>query len=252
MAKQESFIKLQGKVGDLSFFKTKSGYQARVKGGVSADRIKNDPAYQRTRENNAEFAAVSVAAKNIRDLLRSMILQTHDPKMATRLSSRLFRMMKADTSSLRGERKVTAASFGILKDFNFNEAAPLNNTLFVDAISSINRATGVVEMSLPEIKPEIHLAKPKAATHFRLTAGTALITLDQVVERSDLQLALSDYAPVTGTIPPMVLTGTLPPNAVGPIVLALGVNFYQEVNGVYYSLINGAFNTLCIVAVDTA
>ena len=59
MATQESFIKLQGKVGDLSFFKTKNGYQARVKGGVSADRIKSDPAYQRTRENNVEFATVS-------------------------------------------------------------------------------------------------------------------------------------------------------------------------------------------------
>lgn len=252
MAKQESFIKLQGKVGDLSFFKTKNGYQARVKGGVSADRIKNDPAYQRTRENNVEFATVSATAKNIRDVLRTMILQTRDPKMATRLSSRVFRMMKADATSLRGERKVTVGSFGILKDFNFNEAASLNNTLFVTAVPSINRTTGVVELSVPEIKPEVHLTKPKAATHFRLTAGAALISLDQDVEPSNLQLALSDYAPITGTLPAMVLTSTLPANAVSPIVLVFGISFYQEVNGVYYSLINGSFNTLCVVAVDTA
>lgn len=251
MAKQESFIKLQGKVGDLSFFKTKNGYQARVKGGVSPDRIKSDPAYQRTRENNAEFATVSSSAKNIRDVLRPMILSTSDPKMATRLSSRLFRMIKVDTDSLRGQRKVTACSFGLLRDFNFNESAPLSNTLFINVVPSIDRATGVVELNVPEIIPQVHLGKPKAATHFRFTAGTALISLDQEVESSSLQLALSGYEPITATLAPMVLTSTLPANAINPILLVFGISFYQEVNGVYYSLNNGAFNALCIVAVNT-
>ena len=251
MAKQESFIKLQGKVGDLSFFKTKNGYQARVKGGVSPDRIKSDPAYQRTRENNVEFATVSSSAKNIRDVLRPMILSTSDPKMTTRLSSRLFRMIKVDTDSLRGQRKVTVSSFGLLRDFNFNESAPLNNTLFINVVPSIDRVTGVVELNVPEIIPQVHLGKPKAATHFRFTAGTALISLDQEMESSSLQLALSGYEPITTTLAPMVLTSTLPANAVNPILLVFGISFYQEVNGVYYSLNNGAFNALCIVAVDT-
>jgi hypothetical protein len=250
MAKQESFIKLQGKVGDLSFFKTKNGYQARVKGGVSGDRIKNDPTYQRTRENNAEFTAVSLTAKSIRDLLRSMILLTHDPKMATRLSSRVFRMIKADADSIRGERKVKASSFGILKDFNFNESAPLNNTLFINAIPSIDRQTGIVTVSIPEINPEVHLGKPKAATHFRFNAGAALISLDQEIEISNLQTALSSYQLTRGTLAAMDLTCTLPANSISPIVLLFGVSFYQEVNGVYYSLNNGAFNALCIIAVD--
>jgi hypothetical protein len=251
MAKQESFIKLQGKVGDLSFFKTKKGYQARVKGGVSPDRIKSDPAYQRTRENNAEFTTVSSAAKNIRDVLRPLILSTSDPKMAARLSSRLFRMIKADTESMRGERQITANSFGLLRDFNFNESAPLSNALFIKVIPSIDRVTGVVALNVPEVIPQVHLGKPQAATHFRFTAGAALISLDQEMEDSSLQLALSDYELVTTTLAPMVLTGTLPANAVSPILSVFGISFYQEVNGVYYTLNNGAYNTLCIVAVDT-
>jgi len=251
MAKQESFIKLQGKVGDLSFFKTKSGYQARVKGGVSADRIKKDPAYQRTRENNAEFAAVSSTGKNIRDVLRSMILQTSDPKMYTRLNSRLFRMIKADTESLRGDRRVTVGSFGLLKDFNFNESAPLNNTLFINVVAEIDRATGTVVLNVPEIIPDVHLGKPKAATHFRFTSGAALVSLDQEMESNSLELALSSYEPVTGTLASMILACQLPANAISPILLVFGISFYQEVNGVYYSLNNGAFNTLSVVAVDT-
>ena len=44
MAKQESLIKLRGKLGDLSFYKGRDGgYQARMKGGVDANRIKSDP-----------------------------------------------------------------------------------------------------------------------------------------------------------------------------------------------------------------
>jgi len=251
MAKQESFIKLRGKVGDLSFFKTKNGYQARVKGGVSADRIKNDPSYQRTRENNVEFATVASTAKDIRDVLRPMILQTSDRKMQTRLNSRLFRMIKSDTESVRGERKVNAGSFILLKDFNFNEPALLSNTLFISTVASIDRATGVVELNVPEITPEVHLAKPKAATHFRLTAGATLISLDREIESSNLQLALSGYEPVTAVLAPMVLTSTLPAGSISPILLVFGISFYQEVNSIYYSLNNGAFNALGVVAVDT-
>lgn len=251
MAKQDSFIKLNGKVGDLSFFKSKDGYQVRTKGGVSADRIKNDPGFQRTRENNAEFAEVSGASKKIRDVLRSMILLTHDPKMSTRLTSRVFKMIKADTVSLRGERKVLIASFQLLKDFNFNEAAPLNNTLFVTTEVSIDRVTGLVELNVPEIMPDVHLAKPKGATHFRLTAGAALINMDDSIEQSVMLMASSPYQPITSALAAQMLSNTLPANAQGAIMLVFGISFYQEVNTVYYTLNNGAFNALGTVAVDT-
>lgn len=59
MAQQESIIKLKGKIGDLTFYKTKTGYQVRQATGVSADRIASDPNFQRTRENNAEFGGES-------------------------------------------------------------------------------------------------------------------------------------------------------------------------------------------------
>lgn len=53
MARQKSIIKLDGTIGDITFYKSKDGYLAREKGGVPADRIRNDPAFQRTRENGS-------------------------------------------------------------------------------------------------------------------------------------------------------------------------------------------------------
>ena len=55
MAKQTSVITLNGKIGGLSFYKTKDGYFAREKGGVSRSRVMNDPKFARTRENIREF-----------------------------------------------------------------------------------------------------------------------------------------------------------------------------------------------------
>ena len=63
MAKQTGVITLEGRVGRLSFYKTKDGYLAREKGGVSKSRILNDPRFARTRENMREFADNAKSSK---------------------------------------------------------------------------------------------------------------------------------------------------------------------------------------------
>ena len=40
------------------------------------------------------------------------------------------------------------------------------------------------------------------------------------------------------------------PASTKPLFLALGIEFFQQVNGQMYSLKNGAFNPLALVAVD--
>ena len=49
MPKQRGIIKLDGTIGDITFYRTKDGYMAREKGGVSAERMQTDPAFERTR-----------------------------------------------------------------------------------------------------------------------------------------------------------------------------------------------------------
>ena len=66
MAKQTGIIKLKGTIGGISFYKTSDGDLAREKGGVDKSRIANDPAFQRTRENGAEFGAAGKGGKLVR------------------------------------------------------------------------------------------------------------------------------------------------------------------------------------------
>lgn len=55
MALQRSIIKLRGSISDNTFYKSKDGYLPRVKSGIEKEQIMSDPAFQRTRENFAEF-----------------------------------------------------------------------------------------------------------------------------------------------------------------------------------------------------
>ena len=45
MAKLKSFIKIEGTLDDLTFYKGKQGYLVKTKSGVSANRIKNAPSF---------------------------------------------------------------------------------------------------------------------------------------------------------------------------------------------------------------
>ncbi|MBO9154430.1 hypothetical protein ACFOTA_19610 [Chitinophaga sp. GCM10012297] len=63
MARQTGLIKLKGSIGNVTFYTTVAGDLARQKGGVDAERIATDPAFQRTRENGSEFGRAGLAAQ---------------------------------------------------------------------------------------------------------------------------------------------------------------------------------------------
>lgn len=86
MARQSSIIKLKGTIGGVTFYKSKDGYLAREKGGVDASRIKNDPAFQRTRENGSEFGRAGNAGKVLRNSIRVLLLKASDYRMVSRLT----------------------------------------------------------------------------------------------------------------------------------------------------------------------
>ena len=106
MAQQKGIIKLDGTIGGITFYKSQDGYLAREKGGVSADRIANDPNFQRTRENGAEFGAAGKAGKLLRTAFRNILQNSADNRMVGRLTSEMVKVIQADLTSVRGLRNV--------------------------------------------------------------------------------------------------------------------------------------------------
>src|SRR5688500_19337346 len=116
MPKQAGIFKITGTMDDVSFFKTSDGYLVRKKTSVNAARIQSDPAFQRTRENIAEFTRAGQAASLLRNAVKTLFGVRSDKRAGARLVSRMFRVLKTDHNR-RGERTVAGGNAELLKDF---------------------------------------------------------------------------------------------------------------------------------------
>lgn len=249
MAKQESIITLNGAIGNISFFKTKDGYNARLKTGVSKEKIMTDPRYARTRENMAEFGRAANAAKLLRDALLDSVNGSSDGKMPARLQKAMMEVLKTDASSDRGQRNVLDGETELLAGFEFNTQAPLSNTLLAAFTTSAVRATGVCELVLPEYDPAKMLRKPNGATHYRFGLTVAAVDFENAVREVQTQQSAwlqVDAASATAS----TLSVTLAPGSTHPLFMALTIEFVQETNGRKYPMNNGAFNACALVKVD--
>lgn len=249
MARQKGIIKLTGKIGDLSFYKSKDGFLAREKGGVEAERIKNDPAFVRTRENGAEFGSSASSGKLLRDTIRTMMQNASDGRVTSRLTKVMTQIKNLDATSARGERNVgvgitTPEAKALLKGFNFNDKAILGSILFNSY--SVNTGTGVITVS--GLVPVNEINTPSGATHITLRGAWAKV--DFANGETDLQATNAVNLPIDATSTDVILTPAGVPSGTGTDVYLLMLEFFQEVNGAQYVLKNGAFNALSVVEVQ--
>lgn len=249
MARQKGILKIEGTVGDITFYKTQDGHLVREKGGISADRMKNDPAFQRTRENGEEFGRAGKAGKLLRQAIRPLLINAQDSKLVSRLVTEMMRVIQSDATSTRGLRNVIDGETELLEGFEFNNNGKLGSTLYVAYTTSINRVTGKLTVSLPSFTPTEGIVAPAGTTHFQLSAGGSEVNFTDEVYKSDLvQSSVLPLNTVATTVP--ILETTVTANSVHPLFLLLGVSFFQEVNGTRYPLKNGAFNALAVVKVS--
>lgn len=249
MAKQKGIIKLDGTIGGISFYKSKDGYLAREKGGVEADRIKNDPAFVRTRENGSEFGGSARSGKVLRDAIRTIMQNASDSRVTARLTKLMTQIKNLDATSVRGERNVgvgiaTPEAKALLNGFNFNDKAILGSILFNPF--AVDTGTGVI--TLDDLIPINDLNAPPGATHITLRGAWGKV--DFTTGDSDVQESNVVNLPIDATSTNVVLTPAAAAGGVGTDIYLLMVEFFQEVNGNQYSLKNGAYNALAIIEVQ--
>lgn len=248
MAKQTGIITLIGRVGRLSFYKTKDGHLAREKGGVSRSRILNDPRFARTRENIREFTDNAQSSKLFRDAIRPVISKIGDRRLAQRLTQTMMQVLKSDELNVRGERKVRDGDWSLLQDMELNEGSSLGSTLFFElqAVDSENSW----DLALPAFVPRDMMAVPSGASHYKIAvtgvgldfeSGTRTVVTDSTAVLSVLDESSAQNLSVDKT----ALSGT-------HYAFLVSVEFIQIVNGSEYSINNGAHNPAKIMGVSTA
>jgi hypothetical protein len=248
MAKLKSLLKIEGTLDGMTFYKGKSGYLVRTQGGVSKSRIENDPAFVRTRENGSEFGQIAKSGKLLRQTLTPLLVDVKDGALTARMMKQMAHIKNFDTLSLRGDRHVamgllTPEGKALLRGFDFNGNAKLKSILLADF--QLNTATG--EISIPNFNPLQQMYMPGGATHVSFTAGIAHIDFE--TQEKELHYSPEVNLPITNTVTPVSCTPPQVPTGGGQLVYVFKISFFQEINGMQYSLNNGAFNILQIIEV---
>jgi hypothetical protein len=250
MARQTGIIKLKGTIGDISFYKTTDGHLAREKGGVDANRIANDPAFVRTRENGSEFGRAGKGGKLLRNALRILLQNAADKRLTSRLTKDLLAIVKTDAVNERGLRTLTDGNLDLLLGFEFNLNGKLGTTLFAPFVNAFDRVSGDATLNLAPFSPTLRIAAPAGTTHFKVVMGASELDFaNEVSTFESNETAILPYSAADTAA--IVLTASVTANSLLKVVQVLGIEFYQEVNGQMYALKNGAYNALAVVIVDT-
>ena len=249
MARQNGIIKLKGTIGGVSFYKSRDGHLAREKGGVDKSRIMNDPAFQRTRENGSEFGRAGAAGKVLRTAIRALLINASDFRMVSRLTKEMVKVIQEDQVSERGLRNVLDGELELLLGFEFNISGKLGTTLYAPFVGTIDRVTGQLTVDLVSFVPVNMISAPGGTTHFKIVSAGAEIDFEAgtfVTQESGTAILPYD-ANATAAIN---LVNPVTAASTKPLFLALGVQFYQEINGAQYPLKNGSYNALSLVKID--
>lgn len=224
MGRQTSSFPFVGQVDNLIFYKSKYGYLVRRKGTLNKERIRTDPRFKKTRKNLAEFSRNAKYGKIIREGFKNLLQYAKDGDTVTRMSSILFKIIKSDVTSPRGNRQLQYGDISLLKGFEFNETIRISEVIKVKFTTGIDRDTGVASITIPSFIPVKDINAPGDATHFKLTMGAAEFDFENLnehhVEALTRDLPINEER--TGDI---LLSGKLTPGGNGVMLMVFGIEF---------------------------
>ena len=266
MARQSGHVAYEGTIGKIRHFKIKGqeGFFAGLKGGVSADRIKNGAEYKRTRENNNEFGGCAKFSRAIRYTFPGLVRNLGDGKVGNRMLKVAKRINLADVTSMRGYRTIELSkNRDILRNMELNFDNPFETVFRADFdVESISRSEAILTIPAPFCAID-SLAIPKGATHFRFVLALGVVsdyTFSSIADgyaptyeplNGANQISYSPYLTTNGIITPFTLecalaTAVLPTNV--SVLQLVGIEFYQALGTEYYPI--GTGNALKISGVN--
>jgi hypothetical protein len=250
MGKQDGIIPIKATIDNLTFYKSKDGYMIRKKGGVDAQRMATDPNYARARENAQEFARAGKACKALRDSVYVLLKRIADKRVTGRLTRAMKEVLKADKTSSRGLRNVIDGEVALLEGFEFNKGSYLGTSLFAPYSATIDRATGDLTIKIQSFVPDDLIAAPQGATHYRIISAGTEIDFEKGTNVTSIKVT-AELAWDKNPTADITLVNQVPAHSTHPLLLMLGIEYGQEVNGKWYALNDSSFNAMAIVKVDT-
>jgi hypothetical protein len=196
-------------------------YKAR-KIGMSAQRIKTDPAFAMTRKYATEFGH---AAKMVKMIRNGLSIKGQDNRVTSRLVSCILKLLDTDTTNDLGSRNIFQTNTAGLVGFEFNKVKPFGKACKMPVIIKEQNNTGEIKIEVPPFVPA-HCIQPIGATNnykitFRLAHFNAEDGCTDSMSKS-IQGLITDLNPS----PSRQFTFETRDNQYGMLILAACMEWY--------------------------
>lgn len=162
MATYESFIKLNGSIGDLVFYNLNGKNIVRKKSGFNKTAYKKSPTYEKVRQNSSEFGHCSKIGKLIRSCISKYIELADDALLYQRFAKTMTKIKDLDVENEKGKRSVknglkTKEGRVILQQFEFGDISNFNQNTQIflglwDKSLHLDKAIFADEVAIVSIK----------------------------------------------------------------------------------------------------
>lgn len=244
MAKQIGLIKIAGTIGDLTFYEFGGEHYVRRKSSLSAAQIKQDPNFERTRENNTEFGEASKLSKAIVSALQPHLIKR--PYWFPKLNAISYRAVRKDGTNARGKRVLGA---GNEYDY-FGYDVGGNSDIFEGTLNlTYDRPSGVIDFEVLPFIPSEEMWCPAGSTHFDFVFGVGEIAMDSkaIVSKSSKASEKID-ARQSGLRAVIRETLGVSAGSMGLVVGVFTIRFWQMTNGVYYRMFGKGSSGLVLIS----
>jgi hypothetical protein len=240
-----------GKIkGVFRFEGTVSGFTVDKNGVVKTAVGSREITAERTKENNEEFAEAAKAGRVLRQSLAA--LDTKDQYLTARVTQLMRSLIPLDTINERGKRVINMAVAGVAKSIEgleLNVNAPYTSVAGSLVTTSTVVVNGTNYDCVVSIKDTIgndaqtnDFYLPEGATHIEVVVCFGILRFggeNQLLVPTTVVSSGKKALNEVVTIAPFSVPFPSPSKF---YVLGLSLNFYQEVNGQYYRLNNGAYD----------
>ena len=229
--------------------KTKVGYTFRTRGSC---RFKDDITKAldpRSMKHRNDFGLTMSSSKLLRQALKPLLSNFSTHLSLMRINSAIWKSVLSDKINEKGKRNAFHGYNSTLKNLELNPLASLHTLLYVTYKNKIDREKGLFSLTLPSFNPMENIKNLKGATHFRIVS--AAVELDFLKLDFTSNFLESEYLPFEHFQTEIIShEHQLKENSIHPLILVLGLQYFQKVNGVYYQLLEKARNGIFIINVD--
>jgi len=222
----------------MSFYRLNGKYFARMKTCHSKERIRNDPAFAKTYQCGLDFGTASRASKLMRGPLQSVLPHVGDKGVVSRLTGRLVKVLQRDGVHDAGKRELGDGDLSLLKGFEFNKRTAFHQVFASSHKIVVSQADQEVTLFVPRGSLQGGIVPPPGATHTRLF--TSAVCINAKNNSQSASARYSGYLDLRGgKLPSLEMVNAIVGKPGDVMVVVLGIEFFQEVNGQMEVLMHG-------------